>query len=176
MSMKNISKRVCYTMLLLTTWNFCYAMNPTMFVIAAKDSLPRVFLLGEKDREFEQAKVLYNTNLVEACQGDMETAYYTWMHMMKKLETFAKQQGYELDGLKMWLYVFWNKDGSIAHVGYFLKPNSRNLREDELPKLNKLFENFTKNYRFPVKSDKGFSNYTHANFPILLERLPAVDK
>lgn len=175
--MKNIAKRVFHLMLCLTTWNFCAATNAmTTPITVAKDSLPRVFVLGEKDREFEQAKVAHSTNLIEACQGDMEMAYYTWMRMMKNFETFAKQQGYELDGLKMWIYLFWNKDGSIAHIGYHLKPNSRNLREDELPKLSKLFENFSKTYRFPIKSDKAYSNYTHATFPVLLERLPAVDK
>lgn len=170
--MKNITKQAFCAFLCLMTWNFCQATPLAIPSFAAKDSLPRVFLLGEKDRDFQQAKVAYNTTLLEACQGDMETAYYTWMHMLKHFESYAKQQGYELDGLKMWLYVFWNKDGSIANIGYFLKPNSRNLREEDLPKLTKLFEGFSKNYRFPVKSDKGFSNYTHANFPILLERLP----
>lgn len=176
MPMRNITKQVFCAFLCLMTWNFSQAINPSTPARTTNDSLPRVFLLGERDRDFQQTKAAYSATLLEACQGDIETAYYTWMHMMKHFETFAKQQGYELEGLKMWLYVFWNKDGSIAHIGYFLKPNSRNLREEDLPKLGKLFENFSKSYRFPVKSDKGFSNYTHANFPILLERLPAANK
>lgn len=172
--MNNIKKQLFCTVLLLTTFVWGYA-RPSFF--PQTDSLPRVFLLGEtKDRDFEQLKSAYSLSLLEASQGDMETAYYTWMHMMKHLESYAKQQSYDLDGLKMWIYVFWHKDGSIAHLAYFLKPTSRNIREDDLPKLTQLFEGFCKVYRFPVKTDKGFSNYSHANFPILLERLPNANK
>ncbi len=176
MPMNNIKKQFLCAILIFATWTI-HANNPIPIVLPTTDSLPRVFLLGEKDRDFERVKTSYRTTLLEACQGDMETAYYTWMHMMKHFESYAKQQGYELEGLKMWLYVFWNKDGSIAHIGYFLKPNSRNLRDEELPKLTQIFEGFSKTYRFPpLKVDKGFSNYTHASFPILLEQWPAQNK
>ncbi|MFM2269690.1 MAG: hypothetical protein RL757_3131 [Bacteroidota bacterium] len=140
-------------------------------------ALPRVSVLGEVDEStFEKTQRNYSTSLVEACHNDMETAYYAWLHLLKHLETFAKQQGVETDGMKLYFYVFWNRDGSIAHISYFPKPNSRNLREEETKRFNKLMDDFTKVYKFPIKYERNFSNYNHANFPVLIEKLANTPK
>jgi hypothetical protein len=132
------------------------------------DTLPRVFLLGVYDGgDFEQLKEQYSMSLVQACRSDMETAYYSWIHMLKHLETYSKNQKFDLDGAKMWLYVFWNKDGSIQHLAFYLKQNSRNMDKTT---VTTFLEGFCNQYKSPIKAEKNFSNYSSASFPVMIEK------
>jgi hypothetical protein len=132
------------------------------------DTLPRVFLLGVYDGgDFEQLKEQYSMSLVQACRSDMETAYYSWIHMLKHLESYSKAQNFDLDGVKMWLYVFWNKDGSIQHLAFYLKQNSRNVDKTA---VTTFLEGFCGQYKSPIKAEKNFSNYSSASFPVMIEK------
>jgi len=136
--------------------------------ISPTDTLPKVFVLGEYDGQpFETLKIQYQYSLMDACHSDMETAYYTWVHMLKHLETYAQKNAYDLGGIKLWLYAFWNKDGSISHLAFYLKPNSRNVKPEE---LETLLAGFCESYTFPVKAEKDFSNYGNAVFPVQVEK------
>ena len=132
------------------------------------DSLPRVFELNNFDEiAFEKIKSDYETTLLSASKNDVETAYYCWMHLLKHLESFSQKRNIDLNGVKLWLYIFWQKDGTIEHVGYFLKPHSKNI-ETEVVKA--LLSNFCDEYKFPLKGEKNFSNYNSANFPVNIEK------
>jgi len=132
------------------------------------DSLPRVFELNNFDEiAFEKIKVEYETTLLTASKNDAETAYYCWIHLLKHLETFSQKRNIDLNGVKLWMYVFWQKDGTIDHVGYFLKPHSKNI---ETEVIKALLSNFCDEYKFPLKADKNFSNYNSANFPVNVEK------
>ncbi len=136
--------------------------------VASTDSLPVAFLLGENDgTDFAALQSKFETSLLTTCHSDMDLAYYAWVHLLQHIQTYAKQQSIELDGVKMWLYAFWNKDGSIAHIAYHLKPNSRNVKTDE---LTAMLARFAHDYKLPIKSDKDFSNYNNATFPVLMEK------
>ncbi len=133
-----------------------------------QDTLPKVFMLGEYDGEpFEAVKTQYEYPLINACHSDMETAYYCWLHMLTHLETYSKKTGFDLNGVKFWLYAFWNKDGSVAHLAFYLKPNSRNIKPED---LKSFLSGFAEVYTSPVKSDKDFSNYASAAFPVQIEK------
>ncbi len=130
--------------------------------------LPRVFLLGDFDgTPFEQLKSNYENTLFSACHNDAETAYFCWMHLLKHLESFAQQRNYDINGVKMWLYVFWNKDGTVAHIAYYLKPNSKFVKTDV---LTNLLKSFSETYKLPLTSDKNYSNYNSAAFPVNVEK------
>ena len=65
------------------------------------------------------------------------------------------------------LEVFWNTDGSIDHIGYVFRTNSRNVRPDE---FSAFLSSFTRQYTFPLKSQQKFSHYTIATFPLHTEK------
>ena len=131
-------------------------------------NLPRVFLLGDFDGSpFEQLKSSHEMTLLEACKNDSETAYYCWVHLLKHLETFAQQRSYDINGVKMWLYVFWNKDGTVAHIAYYLKPNSKFVKTED---LSNLLNSFCEIYKLPLTTDKNYSNYNSASFPVNMEK------
>ncbi len=143
------------------------ASSPIIFPIDS--ALPRVFVLGQFDgTPFERMKKDYETTLMTACKNDMETAYYCWMHLLKNMESFATKSNYDISGVKLWLYVFWEKDGTIAYMAYYPKPNSRNFKAED---LNGFLNDFRKVYTFPLKHEKTFSNYSNASFPVMIEKL-----
>lgn len=125
--------------------------------------LPPVFLIGEYDEAFGMLSEDYSKILLTVCGDDMDFAYEKWMDMLASLEDYAERINYDINGLKMYMYVFWKEDGSIAHIAYFPKPNSKNLPIEE---LNALFKGFTKEYKMPIHSKSGYSHYASASFPV----------
>ena len=136
----------------------------------AIDTMPRAFLLGEvEEAAFETLKGQYETTLVTAARGDMEAAYYLWVHLLKHIESHAERRKFDLRGIRAWFYVFWNKEGGVDHIAYYLKPNSRNLNDSETEAMNQFLADFIKVYKSPLKYDKPYSNYNSASFPVLVE-------
>lgn len=133
---------------------------------AANEEFPPVFLIGENADAFSLLSEDYNTILLTVCGDDMDYAHEQWMDMLSSIEDYSERVNYDLKGVKLYMYVFWNADGSIAHLAYYPKPNSRNLPLEE---LTALFKGFVKEYRLPVKSDEGFSHYASASFPVFFK-------
>ena len=132
------------------------------------DSLPTVFALGQYDGQpFEKLKADYETQLLTVCRNDMEMAYYLWVHVLKHIETQGVKTGFDLNGIKLWLYIFWNKDGSIKNIAFYPKPNSKNFKNDD---MTAFLSNFCKTYKFPMTHEGNFSHYSTANFPVLVEK------
>jgi hypothetical protein len=138
------------------------------------DSLPQVFALGQYDGQpFEKLKAAHETQLLTVCRNDMETAYYLWVHVLKHIETQSVKTGFDLNGVKLWLYIFWNKDGSISNIAFFPKPNSKNFKTEDMAAF---LTNFCKIYKFPLGADMPFSHYSTANFPVMVEKEKVTEK
>jgi hypothetical protein len=137
-------------------------------VMPSDSALPRVFVLGQYDGiPFERMKKDYEATLMTACKNDMETAYYCWLHLLKNLESFATKSNYDINGVKLWLYAFWEKDGTIGYLSYYPKPNSKNFKAEE---MNAFLNEFRKTYVSPLKYEKAYSNYSNASFPVMVEK------
>ena len=78
---------------------------------------------------------------------------------------FAEDIDFELKGVKLVLYVFWNEDGTMQHVTYYLKPNSLNLDTAE---LSAFISSFMNRYRLPIDAEAKFTHYGIAQFPTTL--------
>ena len=153
-------KMLC-SLLLLST--ICFTS-----LSAQSAELPEVFRLGQNEEGYEVAKQDYQQTLLEVSNYDTQVAFNHWMDMMQELQKHADKVNVDLKGVKVWLHAFWNTDGSVAHLGYLLRPDSRNVNELELAAVLKIF---MKKYKFPVTSGKKFSHYTGANFPIYSEKV-----
>jgi hypothetical protein len=131
----------------------------TALLHAQKNS---VFLMGENEKNYEKLKETYRHSLLEACNSDMEKAFNNWIEMATSLEAYAKQEGVDINGVKMWMHTFFSEDGSIDHIGFLLKPDSKNA---EIKELKALLKEFAKNYTFPVQYDHKYYHYTGVTFP-----------
>lgn len=126
-------------------------------------SLPQVFKLGDYSQQYEML-VPGQQSLLWACGGDMKSAHAKLYSMMRDMETFAKTTGYDLDGVKAWLHFFFREDGSIRHIGFHLKPNSKNV---DVNGFSAFLTNFSQQYKFPIKSAVPYSHYSTFSFPVL---------
>jgi len=127
-----------------------------------KDKYPAVFLIGEHFRAFEALSRSHNIALIDACDDDMEVAFSKWVDMMLALEKFSAEEGYDIRGIKMWIKIFWSANGSIEHIAYYLKPQSRNVSTKE---LSNFFDSFKSTYKLPLEVDRRYSHYGSVSFP-----------
>jgi hypothetical protein len=129
-----------------------------------KKAYPTVFQIGELPNAFETLSDDYETALLEVCDDDIKKAYAQWSTMLKAMESHARVKDYNLKGVKMWLKVFWNKDGTIEHIAFHLKPGSKNVDTDA---LTRFLQDFMKMYKGSFKANESFSQYSSASFPTL---------
>ena len=82
--------------------------------------------------------------------------------MLHELEKFSDNNGFDIRGVKLWINVFWSKDGKIDHLVFYPKPNSKNTDYDV---LTKVMTGFVTDYQFPMHSSNPYSHYGSASFP-----------
>jgi hypothetical protein len=132
------------------------------------DTLPLVFMLGQDDRAFDALKIEHDVQLLAVCRNDMELTYYLWIQMMKNMESYATRTGFDLNGIKLWMYAFYNKDGSISNLAYHAKPQSRNFKPED---MTAFLAGFVKTYKLPISFDRPFQHYNVGFFPVLVEKI-----
>ncbi len=155
----------------ITTWTLiCWAVTSGLAqnTKAKKNTvpeqpLPTVFLLGESDNSYSEL-VAGQTTLLEVCDNDMNFAYHKLLGMMKEMESYATEVNFDLKGVNAWMHFFWRPDGSIEHIGFHLKPNSKNVPTD---RFKAFLDGFAKNYKLNLKYSKNFSHYSSFSFPII---------
>src|SRR5690606_28683055 len=96
---------------------------------------------------------------------DMNLAFDKWMYMIGEMEAYAHKIEFDLNGVKLWLKVFWDEDGSIRYLSYFLKPNSRNIDTAELSAFLSSFMNV---FRMPIQSTVKYTHNGSTQFPTTL--------
>lgn len=136
------------------------------FSLPAQETSSDVFILGENESEYLVLQTSYSKSLLEACNNDLQLAFDTWLDMMQEMDRYAEKIDYDIRGVKVMFHVFWNPDGSVAKLGYLLRPDSKLLPEAE---LKAFFSSFIRRYKLPMTSDKRFMHYTGATFPTFSE-------
>ncbi|MDA9773576.1 hypothetical protein N9B82_01350 [Saprospiraceae bacterium] len=126
------------------------------------DTLPSVFMIGEYEQQYNTMLSVQPDLLMSVCEGDMEKAYNNWLNFLVAMEQFAIEQKVDINGIKIWINVFWNEDGSLKHIAFYPKPNSKNM-EYEYVKV--LFSQFSAQYTSELQNEKIFCHYGSASFP-----------
>lgn len=126
------------------------------------DTLPSVFMIGEHEIEYNEMLKVQPDLLMSVCNDDMEKAYNKWLTFLVEIEKFAIENDVDINGVKIWINVFWNENGTLKHIAFYPKPNSRNM-EYEYVKV--LFAQFIEKYNSDLKNEKLFCHYGSASFP-----------
>ncbi len=165
-----IRKSILFSLICL--WACCN-LHASATLSFAPDTvqLPKVFILGEHEMEYEALFEDHSAVLLEVCNDDMDQAFDKWLSMLEEMEAYANNIEYDIKGIKVWLNVFWEKDGTIRHIAYHLKVNSRNVERDE---LTAFFSSFMNHYKFPKVATTGYSHYGSASFPTFARKLKQV--
>jgi hypothetical protein len=141
-----------------------YIVQP--FFSVEQDSLttlPKVFLLGNHESAYENLSS-EGTSLLAICDDDFNLAHGKWNTLLKEMEAHAEMINYDIKGVKMWLHVFWDSKGKIKNIAFYLKPNSRNIKTEE---MTAFLTDFVNNYHLPSQYKSKFSHYGGAAFPTL---------
>lgn len=128
--------------------------------------LRKAFVLGANEEAYEQLSREHARTLLAVSDNDPQEALSNWLTTMRDIEEYAESIDFDIKGLKVLLHVFWNADGSIAHIGYFILPDSRNYQQEN---LSALLASFVRQYTPQFKSDRKFSHYTNVSFPTFVE-------
>jgi hypothetical protein len=128
-------------------------------------TLPKVFQIGEYEEQYGLLYEIYHDILLTVCNDDMNLAFDKWMNMISEMEAYANKIDFDLNGVKIWLKVFWNEDGTIRYLSYYRKPNSRNIDPAELSAFLSSFMNV---YQMRVKSTVKYTHNGSAQFPTAL--------
>jgi hypothetical protein len=134
---------------------------------SSTSSIPVVFELGQNEKDYEQLGASYSQSILEVAGNDLELAFTKWLDLMTRMEDYADRISYDIKGLKVWMHVFWSADGSIDHIGYIMREDSRNFAKQE---LEAFFKTFASKEKIDLKSNKSFSFYTGATFPVYAEK------
>jgi hypothetical protein len=125
--------------------------------------LPKVFILGEHEKDFEKLQSQYSTSLLSICSYNPEMTFEKWAQFLIDMEDYSEAINYDLKGVKMWIEVFWLPNGSAKHIAYALKPQSRNI---DLKELSAFMSSFMNQYKPRFQPNKRISHSAHAFFPL----------
>ena len=103
------------------------------------------------------------TPLLYIVDNSMDEAYNLWTSMLAKMEASASDQGLDIRGVKVWMNLFWEADGSIKKIVYYPKPNSKNM---DFERLTTFLEGFAEVYNLDISNETCFSHYGSATFPV----------
>lgn len=131
---------------------------------AKAQEMPAVFLLGEDESNYEKLTSAFPRSLIAVSNNDIEVALKNWLQLTASIDEYSRSINFEIKGMKLWMHVFWNEDGSIAHIGFFFLPDSRNFKFEE---VKAFFSGFIRQYKPVLKSDRKFNHYTSVSFPVL---------
>ncbi|MGE5354738.1 MAG: hypothetical protein ACM3PT_00725 [Deltaproteobacteria bacterium] len=127
---------------------------------------PKIFYIGQNEKEYSQIIKNYPESLLTVSKDSIDLAYLNWMYVLQDIEVFARKEKFDLNGLKIWLNVFWNKNGKIDAISFYPKPNSRNM---EFENLVSFFKEFARQYNPRLKYKANFSHFGSAKFPSFAE-------
>jgi len=146
--------------------------NTNLYSVADSIEIPKVFIMGEYETAFEKMTQKHEAMLMAVCDNNMDVAFDKWLSMLKEMEAYSGTVNFDLKGIKMWLNVFWDPDGTVNHIAYYLKPNSKNI---DTERLTLFFIGFMNNYKFPLVTDQRYSHYGSAAFPTFPRRVKKAD-
>jgi len=147
--------------LLLVCLHLAFAQGEDVTVTQQLE-MPRVSLIGEDEDIFAALAQTHGGIFLEVCGDDMDLAYDKWMGMLVAMEDYSEEINYDIKGVKTYLYVFWNADGTVKHLSFYPKANSRNI---PIAELKAFFKGFAKKFKMDVVAEKGYSHYASGSFP-----------
>jgi len=130
-------------------------------------NVPEVFLIGEYEDQYLALSKQHPAIFMSVYNNDIDKAFRGWSNMLMDMEDYAASINFDMKGVKLWINLYFNADGSIGHLAFYPKPNSRNIPVEHLAAF---FKTFIGDYRMNVKAEKAFYHSASAAFPTFFHR------
>lgn len=148
---------------ILLLFVFNLSISPLIYATERADTVKvPVFLIGENDIPMEEMNKEYPALLLEVLGDDMDKAYSQWQKVINGMEKYAVSIDFNLKGVSMWINIYWRASGKIDYIGYFLKPDSRNVRTAE---MNAFLKAFIKQDKIHLAYSSGYFHNGSVSFP-----------
>lgn len=148
---------------------FCVVFSATSaFSQASKQQkkIAPIYILGEYQEEHPDLSSQYKTSLLEVCDYDMKKAYAIWLDMLKQMESYAEKVDVDINGVKLFLKIYWDADGKIDYIGFYPKGDSKAIPINE---LRAFLLSFKRHYLASSNFNVNFSHNATALFPTSLQ-------
>lgn len=142
---------------------FCFGQQ----LLAQNDNLPKVVNVAKNSKILEDLSSTYKSSLFSASDADFIKTTKNWQKVLVGIEKYAEEIEFDLKGVKIWIKVFFAKDGNIEHITYILAEDSINIDTIE---LEAFLRSFMKNYKLPELHNQKFSYDARILFPLYLMR------
>jgi hypothetical protein len=136
-------------------------------LFAQKSNFPKVVNVAQNSEILEDLSANYKSSLFSASDADFIKTTKNWQHILIGVEKYAEEIDFDLKGVKIWIKVFFAKDGNIDHITYILAETSINIDTIE---LEAFLRSFIRNYRLPESHEQKFSYDARIRFPLYLMR------
>jgi hypothetical protein len=157
---KNLKYLIIISLSLLLDLAVAQSANPNV-------TIPSVFLIGEYEDQYLALSKSHPALFMSVYNNDIDKAFRGYSNFLMDVEDYAAELGFDIRGVKLWLNIYFNADGTIEHLAFYPKPNSKNVPVEQ---LNAFFKNFVEQYRFPVKAEKAYQHSASAGFPTFFHR------
>lgn len=164
--------RLIFTIFFVASSFVMFAQNDTEKLNSIHE-LPTVFEIGEYEYLYADLNEEHPGYLLGICENNMNSAFEKWSHLIYDMETYSKSIDYDMNGVKLWLNVWFKADGTIQNLAYYLKPNSKNMKPAE---IKAFLSSFSRQYKMPISSTSNFNHNGSATFPTFSKRHQMVDK
>lgn len=125
---------------------------------------PVVFYIGEYEDNYETLIQNNSASLYNAFDNNPDMTMKFWEEWFKNFEDYAEKKGKSVYGVKLWVHLFWEKEGKVSHLAFYPKPESVHRDYDE---LKKLFLEYIKNAEYPrLACEKPFAHSGTIHFPV----------
>ncbi len=159
------SQTLKYLLIITLTLILDYARAQT--TVQPTGTIPEVFLIGQYEAHYLNLSKKHPAAFMSVYNNNIDQAYKGWSELLMDIEDYALDIHFDIKGVKLWLNVYFNPDGTIAHLAFFPKPNSRNVPQEHLIAF---FKSFVRQYHFIDTADKGFQHSASASFPTFFHR------
>lgn len=125
----------------------------------------RVFNVNNDSKILEELSAEYKNSLFTASDTSFVKTAKNWKHTLAAMERYAQQINFNINGINMWIKVFWAEDGTIEYIAYYLSEKSINMNQVD---FEAFLRSFMRNYQLPQTYRTKFSYDSRVMFPLYM--------
>ena len=131
------------------------------------NQVPKIIEGTQNGPLLEELNGQYKASLFSASERDFAKTIHNWRLFLLSMQEYAASINFDLKGVKIWLKVYWAKDGSIEHMAYILSDRSINVDPSD---LEGFLRSFMRNYKLPLVHKQRFAYDSQVLFPLPYRR------
>jgi hypothetical protein len=149
------------TVLLL---GYCFVIAPIQAQQARSNkALPKIINAAQNSDALEELSNQYQSSLFSASDTNFVTTINNWRSFLQLMEDYSETIDFDIRGVKVWMKVFWAKDGNVDHIVYVLSDRSINI---DVIEWEAFLRSFIRNNKLPLKYRRGFAYDGRVMFPL----------